>query len=432
MWWGGNSAPARFLVPILPCLAAPIAVAVSQWRSPAARALVWTTLTVSVVIAVGGLLEPERLLLFSDPRGNGRIVELLQGPAPLAALLPTFAQEDWRGPLVELLPWLAAAAATAAAVVVVQRRFPSLFTVAAAAALIFLASASVMAVRIPAIERQESARRGALDVLWRYDPQRLRALDFATLSRVDQSAVLALSRISIDGGSGAADSTQRMMVGPVSLPAGSYQARIWFAEGLAHDGDVVVAASDRAVFARVGNTVQNPLVVPFQLPFGVRRLTVMASGPAARQAVRAELSPEAVVPVAERETHPARTIEAIPEHPGAFIAYMNEHAYPEGGVFWTRGTGEASVLVAAGGARRMVLTLFAGSSGADCTVRVQDTTQTVKTVAGQTSTLAFDLAPNRRVTPVTVAASGFFRPSEADPSSTDSRGLGCQVRIGLE
>lgn len=434
MWWGGNSAPARFLVPILPCLAVPIAVAASRWRSPAARAFLWTTATVSLVIAIGGLLDPERLLLFSDPRGKGRIVELLQGPAPLAALLPTFAQEDWRGPTVGLLPWLVAAGITLAGVLQIQRRRgPGLSPLGAGTcgALIFLSAAAVLAIRVPAGERQEAARRGAVDVLWRYDPQRQRALDYATLTRVDQDAVFALSRIEVEA-SGLSDSTQRIMVGPVSLPAGSYQARIWFAEGSAHDGEVVVSSSDRAVFARAGNSVQNPLVVPFQLPFGVRRLTVSASQPAARHAVRTELRPDALVPVGERESSQARTIESIPEHPDAFLAYMNEHAYPEGGVFWTRGTGQASVLVAAGGARRLTLTLFSGPSGADCTVSLPNAPQTVKMNPGQTSVVSFAVPPGRGVVPLTVAASAFFRPSDTDPASTDTRGLGCQVRVGLE
>jgi hypothetical protein len=222
------------------------------------------------------------------------------------------------------------------------------------------------------------------------------------------------------------------MVGPVNLPAGSYQARIWFAEGLAQDGEVTVSSSDRAVYARVGNTVQNPLVVPFQLPFGDRRLTVTAAHSAGRHAVRAELRPDALVPVAEREPAPARTIESIPEHPGAYLAYLNEHAYPEGGVFWTRGTGEASVLVAPGGRRRIALTLFAGPSGAECTVILSDARQTVKMTPGETSTLSFEVPPNQRLVPLTVEASEFFRPSEADPASTDNRGLGCQVRVGLE
>ena len=432
MWWGGNSAPARFLVPILPCLAPPIAVAAARWRSPAARAVLWTTLAASVAIAIGGLAEPQRLLLFSDPRGKGRIVELVQGPAPLASLLPTFAQEDWRTPLVTLLPWLAAAMIAIVAIRVIQRRVREPLGVGTYGALLFIGAASLMAVRVSAVERLETARRGAGDVLWQYDARRMHALDYGRLTRVNQNAVLDLVRIAGDPGSGAADSTQRMMVGPVSLPAGSYQARIWFSEGSAQDGDVVVSSSDRAVFARVSNGVQNPVIVPFQLPFGVRRLTLTATGAAARYGSKAEIGPQAVVPPGEREPALVRSIEAIPDHPGAYIGYVNEHAYPEGGVFWTRGTAQAEVLVAPAGARRLSVTLFSGASGADCTVILSGEPQTVKTTAGQTSTVSFVVPPGRRFVPLAIRASAFFRPSDTDPASTDSRGLGCQVRIGLE
>ena len=430
MWWGGNSAPARFLVPILPCLAAPIAVAAAHWRSPAARALLWTTLVASVVIAIGGLADPQRLLLFSDPRGKGRILELLQGPAPLTSLLPTFAQEDWRTPLWTLVPWLAAAAIALGAIWAIRRRAP--LTLATCGGLVFIGATSLMAGRVSADERLETARRGAADVLWEYDATRMHALDYGRLARVDQNAVLDLSRIAVDRASGAADSTQRMMVGPVSLPAGSYQARIWFSDGVTEDGDVIVSSSDRAVYARVSSSVQNPLSVPFQLPFGVRRLTVMATRSAALHAIKAELDPRAVVPPGEREPVPPRTIEAVPEHPGAFLGYTNEHAYPEGGVFWTRGTGPADVLVAPGGARRMRVTLFSGPSGSHCTVSLSGESQTVKTTPDETSSVTFDLPAGRRFVPLRVRASAFFRPSETNPASTDSRGLGCQVRVGFE
>jgi hypothetical protein len=432
MWWGGNSAPARFLVPILPCLAAPIAVAAARWRSPAARALLWTTLAASVAIAIGGLADPQRLLLFSDPRGKGRIIELLQGPAPLAALLPTFAQEDWRTPLSMLLPWLAAAAIALVALGATQRRGLGPLTLGTYGGLVFVAAASLMAVRVSVEEQRETARRGAADVLWAYDATRMHALDYGRLSRVDQKAVFDLSRITVNLGSGAADSTQRMMVGPVSLPAGSYQARIWFAEGIAQGEDIIVSSSDRAVYARVSSSVQNPVSVPFQLPFAVRRLTVTATGPAAQHARKAEIDPQAVVPPADREPALLRSIEAIPEHPGAYIGYANEHAYPEGGVFWTRGTGQAEVVVAPGGAKRLNLTLFSGPSGADCTVILSGESQTVKTTPGQTSIVSFGVPEGRRFLPMSIKASAFFRPSNTDPASTDGRGLGCQVRIGLE
>ncbi len=432
MWWGGNSAPARFLLPILPCLAPAVALAAARLH-PVWRALFWTTVIVSVGIGLGGLIAPERLLLFSDPRGKGRIIELVQGPAPLSHLLPTFAQENWRGPLVQLLPWLLAAGVTAAAIVYLKRRDDdrSPLWIASSAALIFLSTAAVAAVRVPDDGQDETVRRGAMETLWRYDPQRLRPLDYRTLQRLNQDQVFALSTTTVDLGE-PTDSNQRIISGPLSLPAGSYQARVWFAEGAAHDGEIVVSASDRAVFARQDSSVQNPLIVPFQLPIGVRRLTIAASQSAARHAVKVELRPDAIVPPGERETAPVRAIESVPEHPGAYVAYLNEHAYPEGGVFWTRGTGRAAVLVAPGGARRLTLTLFSGPTAADCTVTLLGEPQTVKTAAGQTSTVSFVVPENRRVLPLEVQASAFFRPSEVDSGSTDNRGLGCQVRIGLE
>jgi hypothetical protein len=435
MWWGGNSAPARFLLPILPCLAPAIAVAVARLQSLWTRALFAAALTVSVSIAVGGLLDPRRLLLFSDPRGKGRLIELLQGPAPLSHLLPTFAQEDWTGPLIALLPWLGAAAATLGAVAAVRKRTtldPTTLSVVAVAALFLLSTASVLATRVPADGRQETATRGAMAVLWRYDPQRLRPFDYQKLARVGQDAVFDLSTVSAPLAAGAAESSQRIMAGPLSLPAGSYQARVWLAEGPVHDGEVVIAASDRAVFARQGKGTDNPVTVPFQLPVAVRRLTVAASGSLARHAVQVDLRPMAIVAPGDRERGAVRELEGIPEHPGAFVAYLNEHAYPEGGVFWTRGTGEASVLVAVNGARRLALTLFSGAAATDCTVTLDGGPQKVPMTPRQTSTVSFVIPPGQRLVPLKVQASAFFRPSEVDQASTDTRGLGCQVRIGLE
>jgi hypothetical protein len=186
------------------------------------------------------------------------------------------------------------------------------------------------------------------------------------------------------------------------------------------------------VFARQWKGAENPVTVPFQIPVAVRRLTVATSGSLARHAVKVDLQPTAVVSPGNRERGQVRELESIPGHPGAFIAYTNEHSYPEGGVFWTRGTGKASVLVAVGGARRMSLTLFSGAAATDCTVTVSGGPQTVATTPGQTSTVSFVIPADQRLVPLTVQAAAFFRPSEVDATSTDSRGLGCQVRVGLE
>jgi hypothetical protein len=445
MWWGGSSAPARFLVPILPCLAPMIAVAARDVRAPAARALLWICFGLSVAIAFSSLVLPERLLLFSDPRGGGRIFELVQGAAPLTYLLPTFTQENWRDPVVDLAPWLGAAALALAAVAIARRRLrrdPTFLWHTTVVGVVFLFSAGFLAAaRVPPDGRADTARRGAVDLMFRYDAQRLRALDYRRLRKLDQTEVLQLSTLRtlttapVSTPPGATDSSQRMIAGPFTLPAGSYEARIWFADARpleAMPGEIVVSSSARAVFGRIGNIGQNPAVAPFQLPVAVRRLTVTASGAAATAAVKVEIAPTFLVPPGEREKVPVRAIESLPDRPGAYVAYLDEHTYPEGGVFWTRGAGAGSVLVAPGGAARLILTLSTGPRSGEVTVTIAGSERKVQLTAGKTANVSAPIPAGVRLVPVSIQSSGFFRPAEFDPSSSDTRGLGCRVHSTLE
>jgi len=105
MWWGGSSAPARFLVPILPLLAPMIAV-VFQKARPVTRAAFLMLLAVSLTIAAVGAWAPERFLLFSAPHGVSNLIEALHGPAPLSSLLPIFTDDVVRERLARPPPRL--------------------------------------------------------------------------------------------------------------------------------------------------------------------------------------------------------------------------------------------------------------------------------------------------------------------------------------
>jgi hypothetical protein len=398
MWWGGNSAPARFLVPILPCLAPMIAVAALRLRSGQALRLgsgkIWhgallAALAVSLVIAFVGVAFPHRLLLFSDPRGKARLVELVEGSAPLTSVLPTFTQEDWRSPILNSLT-----------------------------------------LRVPPEERDAVARRGVMDLLWRYDARRHRPFDYSQLRRIDQTQMLAASTLVVDRRHFTAGPPQRLLAGPFTLPPGAYEMRISLAgdEG----GEFVVSSSERAIFAR-REKMGNPVLVPFQLPVSVGRVMLSASTPQlANAVVRTEVVPTAVVPPGDREIAGVRAIESLPQHPGAYVVYLNEHAYPEGGVFWTRGTGDAAVVVAASGVRRLRLTVHSGPRDDEATITVVGVTRTVRTIAGQATEMTFDVPAGLQFIPITVHSSSFFRPIELDPASGDNRGLGCHVQIDLE
>jgi hypothetical protein len=95
MWWGGWSAPARFLVPVTPLFAPPIAVALPRlWRTRWQLAIV-ALLVVSGAVAALGAVRPADLWLFSDAHAVSRLADSVQGSAPLTATLPTFTEAQW-------------------------------------------------------------------------------------------------------------------------------------------------------------------------------------------------------------------------------------------------------------------------------------------------------------------------------------------------
>ena len=114
------------------------------------------------------------------------------------------------------------------------------------------------------------------------------------------------------------------------------------------------------------------------------------------------------------------------------MAYVNDGAFAEGGVFWTRGTAEADVLVASAGASTVNLTIHAGPAGGDVRVRANETRSTITLRGGETRTLPVPVSSGARVVALSVQSSTAFRPSDVETGSTDTRELGCQVRVDVE
>jgi hypothetical protein len=125
-------------------------------------------------------------------------------------------------------------------------------------------------------------------------------------------------------------------------------------------------------------------------------------------------------------------LEAVGDRPGAYIIYADDKTYPEGGVFWTRSTEAGTVFIAPDGASTLVLTLHVGPAGGRVQITVADQDHSLDLTHDETRTIEIPLPPARQLVPVTVRASAHFRPRDREPASTDSRWLGCQVRIGLK
>ena len=435
MFWGGSSAPARFLVPLLPCLAPLVALAFAHATHAISRAVVGLWLAISVVIAVAAVARPGRFMLFSDAHGGGaRVLEAIQGSAPLADAVPAFTNPDWASHLGQLAIWLLVAAIAIGALILTSRlaRNVGAWRLAGVAALTFLLVGAVMAATPAAESRQVIAQRGDLDVLWRFDGNRFRTLDYETLTRIGPERFRELTTIEV-GAQGAQVAAAGYTAGPLTLPPGAFEARLWFANADPRDGEVLVSALPRATFARQAGPLSNPTSIRFELPVAIRRLTIRVPDRRVGEAVsKLEIVPVAVVPALEREDISVRSIESLDVRAGAYLIYTDEHVYPEGPVFWSRGTAETTVWVAPAGASKMTLKLATGPQSGSVTVSVAGNTKTVLMAGKEIQDVSFDLPPGRQLVRLSVQSSVMFRPAETDAASNDRRGLGCQVRIGLE
>jgi hypothetical protein len=422
MWWGGSSAPARFLVPVIPCLAPMVAAAIARATGPFGRGLLYVWLTAGLGLGAAGAFWPDRLLLFSNPHGRARLAELIEAGAPLAATFPTFTNEDWTTPLSALVPWLLAAAIGLAVMAAVGRRTRSSAAGAAASGcLTFLLVAGLLTASPEAAVREAAAERGAVDLLWAYDGERQRPFGYRELARLDPAQFFSASSRRI----------ARVPAGPLSLPPGSYEARIWFNGAGAREGQVVVSASPTAVFGRAEGRLENPVVIPFQLPVPSEVQVDVPDEALATAVSQVDIAPAHVIPVRERPDLDPRALESIPTWPGGYLIYADQHAFPEGGIFWTRGTDRATVLVAPAGASRVVLTLHLGPLSGDVRLTVAGTEYVAAVSANSVSHIEAPVPQGLGLVPITIQAPGEFRPSDVNPGSGDTRRLGVQVRVEL-
>jgi hypothetical protein len=275
-----------------------------------------------------------------------------------------------------------------------------------------------------------------------YDGPALRAFDYAHRASVSDAQLLALTAIHLSRAAGDLSGDAAQFAGPFDLPAGRFAARIAFAGAAPGEdaGSVSVLLSDRP--SRAGaQTASMPIAharatsataVTFDLPFDASvRLAAsnVALTPAAQEV---DIVAESIVPRRARTLVDVRAVEAIAGRAGAFIVYGDEDTYPEGGLFWTRGTRAGKVFVLPAGASTLVLTLHVGPVTGLVRVMVDGQDRSVTLSRDQTLRLEMPLAKGARLVPIVVEAPGSFRPSDHEPGSTDRRRLGCQVRVELQ
>ncbi|HEX7140336.1 MAG TPA: hypothetical protein VF219_20970, partial [Vicinamibacterales bacterium] len=252
------------------------------------------------------------------------------------------------------------------------------------------------------------------------------AFDPTHLKRLGSDEVLAASALTLQRPTREEIANPRVLEGPFELPEGAFEAQIWFAGDVA--SDVFVALSDEVVLARTTTPGKNPAILTFDLPVRTPAFVGVGDATAARAVSRVIIRPLTLVPRSARDAEASHVVERVGGQIPGYMAYGDDHTYPENGVFWTRDTQKGRVMVVTRGATTLSLVLHVGPTGGRVAIEVGGSPSEVEMQPNETRELAFPLAPGTRRVAVSVKAAGSFRPADVDPRSDDRRLLGCQVR----
>ncbi len=435
MWWGGTSAPARFLVPVavlaMPLMAIGFSRLRGVWTGVATAALVGSV-TIWLLMAA----QPSRRLLVQNRNASGAFIEYVQGQAPFAAALPSFLEVDWQGQLPRVWVLVTALVLGLFAAYLVGRRSRgsgSAYWGGVAACLTAITALAVIGGRQAGTDvRVAAANQSMTALMMQYDPPRLSAFDYGRHRRVAGRELWGLGGLNY-AGDNLIRGRESLLAGPGPLPAGRYQAAFWFGQQTP-DATVSVLYDGRppALLADTVSEQANPAIVNFLLPVTARGIQLVIEPPGLSERVqRVELRPSEIVPRSRRpSTNVPRAIMPIDGRPGGFVCFLDEQSYPERPLSWVRAGRTASLLVVPAGASLVRVKLENGAAKGPVTVVSAGQQTRLDLAAWEARDVYVPVPSGERTVALDITPANGFRPADVDSQSEDRRYLGC--RFGIE
>ena len=428
MWWGGASAPARFLAPILPLLAVPAAWLWSatshrSTRAVGIAALLMSLITTAMLASVDG-----GLLAYNVRDGYARAVEWINPVVDISLGMPSFFQQTSGGAVRRAAIWIGAFGVAAAALRLVERKggTRATFALATPALLAFAIMGALTGVWALEGVAAPNPEKSQLALLGDYD--RARRPHGITMHPLRvEAAEEVLPKITLTTpvrrGSSPAGT---LLLAPAIIPGGVYALR------LSHDAPASGAAN--LVIGRLARPSKSwDLAADFrdgaatlELPVTVGSLVI--TGDRSTPAGALTLHPTKIWDGPSRLT---REIGRRVERYGAvLVVFFDLNTFPEIPGFWVRGGRDAHFAVAPsdGGA---ALQMFVRNAAAANRVRVEidGVEQVLDLQPREERTLPFPIADNRRGAVVRIHSQTGFHPSEVEPGSTDTRFLGAWIEF---
>jgi hypothetical protein len=430
MWWGGFSAPARFAVVLLPLFAMPAALAWQAWPGRAVRSAMTTWLALSVLLAVTLGVVYGGEFLYEARTGHAAWLEWVNPTLNMSLAKPAIHRGAVSVAVLSAAIWLLAAASALASLTwaasSVRWRPGAWWTVSGAV----MAAAVMVAVTLAwAIEREPAVNRATSQMafLERWDPAWLEvgvrlggALEF--LDADDLPPRLSLRTTLRQAGQ--PDETPLLAIPHV--PAGEYDLIVsprgplggTLTVGIGHDERVL------AQWPLDGRAGPEP-GWRLRLPVQVRSITIRGDETARARIEEVSLRPRAIAAGRLQSDYAPRG----EGYPTAQVFFLDDHAFPEGGGFWTRGRSRAAVVVSPLEAARPVVVLRAGPVTTSVSLQVGAWIWQGTLAPRASEAVALPSRAPGEAVRLTITAEEGFLPFEHDPDSGDDRHLGVWVEV---
>jgi hypothetical protein len=446
MWWAGWSGPARFFVPLLLPLAIPAACGWAAIRHPGTRASACAALVVTVWLSAMLVTGDGGRLGYHSRNEAGLTaapwIEWAIRPVDVPSAAPAFVPLPFGTPIasrdaaarngfIVLVPWLICLGAVALALRVLAGRALKDPTALAATTTIAYALAITAAVTVawklrdaPSVTTA-AAPAAQMDILRRARDAHVLAVDLPHRERIAAAELASRVRIVINFRPQARGlRVNQSLVTIPSVPAGRYLVTThrrggdgWMMAGIGVDQFSLVTQP----------ASQFDAGVEVRFPVDVRTLVVRADEEARQQVDAVEVHPLKVLRGSEKLT--SAVARRAVRYGASTVFFLDDRAFVEPFAFWVGGARETSIVIAPDRPGSAQPLLLRNAPVQNTIALVSGEWHVQLTLApGEERRVDVPLDPSRGAALVRIKSTAGFRPSEADPTSRDTRFLGVYVK----
>lgn len=426
MWWGGFSAPARFLVVILPVAALPLAALWQASRTTATRAIVLAVLAISLALVLPRVFAHDGALLYNVRDGYDLLLDWSNRSVNLPLAVPSAHRDAPGSALADIATWMAASALCLALAWLVASRRGGEWTLAC-----FGLAASVMVAATLVWtrhgERAITPSASSLNLLqeWRAGWHTLgwESRPWHWLAGAEVPLHLQFD----SSGRGPLNSRDTALFRAPLIPAGDYELVVGGSNRPAGEISILVGRTD-LVLDQMGleGYPAGPTGLVLHLPVRVHSLTILGNDDARRSVSPIELMPKQLKDEAASDT--TRFALRATRYGAARVFFLDDNAFMEPGGFWTRGESRTELVIdtSASGTPPSLL-VRAGAVQTTAELTSGNWAESLRLSPGEERHVQLPALQGADAWLVEIVTSHGFRPAQHDPGNKDMRNLGVWI-----